>query len=78
MARKATVDRTSVTIPRARRGEEENLFVAINGVNYIIPKGKSVDVPDFVAAEIARAQAAEERMHQAREQMLEDARRTTL
>lgn len=76
--KKATVEkgeRTKVTIPRAHYGEEENLFVGINGVNYIVPKGKSVDVPDFVADEIERAQAAEERMHQAREQMLEEANR---
>lgn len=71
--KKATIEtneRVSVTIPRARYGEEENLFVAVNGVNYIVPKGKTVDVPDFVAAEIARAQAAEDKMYAEKERML--------
>lgn len=78
MAKKNSLDikeRVSVTLPRARYGEEENLFVAINGVNYIVPKGKAVDVPDFVAEEIRRAQEAEERMHEEKERMLEQARK---
>lgn len=50
-----------ITLPRARKGEAETLFVSINGVNYLVPKGKTVDVPAAVAAEIRRAQAAEDR-----------------
>lgn len=59
----AVVDRVSVTIPRARNGEEPQLFVGINGVNTLIPKGQTVEVPPEVAFEIQRAQAAEALMY---------------
>lgn len=49
-----------VLVPRRSLKEEPNLFVAINGVSYLIPKGKEVEVPCFVAEEIRRSQAAEE------------------
>ena len=66
MATKAVIENTgrvSVTIPRARNGEDPNLFVGINGVNYIIPKGMMSEVPEAVAREIERAQAAEAQMY---------------
>lgn len=49
-----------VLVPRRSLKEEPTLFVAINGVSYLIPKGKEVEVPCFVAEEIRRSQAAEE------------------
>ena len=52
-----------VTIPRARAHEDPNFFVAINGKNYLIPKGTTVDVPEAVAEEIWRAEAAEARFY---------------
>ena len=68
MATKKKVDdipegKVRVTIPRARAHEDPNFFVAINGKNYLIPKGSSVDVPPEVAAEIWRAEAAEARFY---------------
>ena len=65
-----TTERVSVTLPRAREGEDKTFFVSVNGVNYLIPKGRTSDVPDFVAEEIARAQEAEERMYNAKESLL--------
>lgn len=47
------------------------MFVGINGVNYIIPKGKPVEVPDFVAEEIERSQGAERRMFERQEELQE-------
>ena len=57
--------RVELTLPRARRGEAEDLFVGFNGVNYLIPKGRAVEVPAAVAEEVARARAAEEFRHDA-------------
>ena len=50
----------TVKIQRSSDREDPNFFVAVNGVNYLIPKGKSVEVPDYVAAEIERSQQAKE------------------
>jgi len=53
-------EKEKITLPRARKGEADSLFVGINGVNYIVPKGKAVEVPKAVAEEIRRSQAAED------------------
>ena len=71
MAKKVIKDgRVSVTLPRARSGEPEDLFVGINGVSYQIPKGKEVMVPQVVADEIERSTKAEDRMYEDKEQRL--------
>lgn len=62
-AKNTEPERVTVTIPRARKGEDPNLFVGINGVNYILPKGQASEVPPEVAYEIDRAQAAEVYMY---------------
>ena len=62
--------KVSVTVPRARRGEPEDLFVSVNGVGYQIPKGKEVMVPQVVADEIERSTKAEDRMYEDKEQRL--------
>ncbi len=54
------MSKVKITLPKARGNEPKELFVGINGVSYLIPKGKPVEVPDFVAEEIRRAQAAED------------------
>ena len=52
-------NREEIFIPRALDGEERSLFVSVNGVNYLLPKGKTSLVPGEVAAEIRRAWAAQ-------------------
>lgn len=67
--------KVKITLPRARGSEPKELFVGVNGVNYLIPKGKTVEVPDYVAEEIKRAQAAEDFEDNEKERMLEDAQK---
>ena len=50
--------RVEVFIPRGADREDPNLFVGINGLNYLLPKGRRSSVPPEVAAEIARAERA--------------------
>ena len=71
-ATEAAPQRVKVTIPRARKGEDPNFFVGINGVNYIMPKGETVEVPPEVAYEIERAQAAEDYMYDQSDAMKSD------
>lgn len=59
----AASERVKVSIPRARKGEDPNYFVGVNGVNYLIPKGETVEVPPEVAYEIERAKSAEDYMY---------------
>lgn len=64
-------DRVEVFVPKGYANDEPNLFVSINGVNYLLPKGKKSLVPAHVAAEIERSKRAQERQDEKMEQMLE-------
>lgn len=48
----------TVFIPRGGEREDPNMFVCINGVNYLLPKGKLSKVPVAVADELYRARCA--------------------
>ena len=50
--------RVEVFIPRGADREDPNYFVGINGVNYLLPRGKKSMVPAAVAEEIARSDKA--------------------
>ena len=56
--------RVEVLIPRGADREDPNLFVGINGVNYLLPRGKKSMVPQAVAAEIARGELACEHFYE--------------
>ena len=51
-------DRVEVFIPKGYAVEDPNVFVSINGVAYLLPRGKRVMVPAAVAAELDRADRA--------------------
>ena len=55
--------RIEVFIPRGSDREDPNLFVGINGVNYLLPRGKKSRVPEAVAAEIKRSELAAARFY---------------
>lgn len=52
-------ERVELFIPRDPSDENQNLFIGINGVNYILPKGQTSKVPKFVADEYYRSKEAE-------------------
>lgn len=56
---KIAEERVDLFIPRDPSDENQNLFIGINGVNYILPKGQTSNVPKFVAEEYYRSKAAE-------------------
>lgn len=62
-----TTDMVEISIPRGSDRGDPNLFVAVNGVNYILPRGKKSTVPTFVADEIKRSWEAEERFYESKD-----------
>ena len=52
-------ERVELFIPRDPSDENQNLFIGINGVNYILPKGQTSKVPKFVADDYYRSKEAE-------------------
>lgn len=66
-------DRVEVYIPRGTANDEPNLFVSVNGVGYLLPKGKKSMVPPFVKAEIERSFRAQDKMDERVDALLEAA-----
>ena len=64
-------DLVELSVPRGYANDEPNLFISVNGVNYLLPKGKKSKVPAFVAEEFYRSQKAQEQLDQHIDQMLE-------
>lgn len=68
---KTAEERVEVYIERGYANDDPNFFVSVNGVNYILPRGKKSMVPAHVAAEIERAKRAKEKLDQTMDQLLE-------
>lgn len=56
-----------IFIPRNAASKDPNFFVGVNGVSYLLPRGKKSLVPAAAADEIRRAQKAEDAMFEAQE-----------
>ena len=64
-AKKAKSELVEVFIPRSSNANDDpNMFVSVNGVNYLLPRGKKSKVPAFVAEEIERSKKAQETLDQ--------------
>jgi hypothetical protein len=63
--------RVEIFVPKGYANDDPNFFISVNGVNYLLPRGKKSMVPDFVAEEFYRSQRAQERLDENIEQMLE-------
>ena len=68
-----TEKRVPLYIPRGASNEEATLLISVNGVNYLLPKGKESMVPPHIAAEYHRAEKAKERLDRSRDRLLRTA-----
>lgn len=64
-------EREEIMIPRGIANDDPNLFVSVNGVNYLLPRGKRSNVPKFVADEIRRSWKAAEKQDENMDALLE-------
>ena len=55
-------NRVELSVPKGYANDDPNLFISVNGVNYLLPRGKKSSVPECVATEFYRAQAAQENL----------------
>ena len=58
-------------VPKGYANDEPNHVIGINGVNYVLPRGKTSLVPKHVADEFHRSQKAQQAMDQRVDEMLE-------
>lgn len=64
-------ERVEIFVPKGYANDEPNLMIAVNGVNYLLPKGKTSKVPKHIAEEFYRAQKAQEALDKRVDEMLE-------
>ena len=70
-AEESAQKRVEVFVPRGYANDEPNLLISVNGVNYLLPKGKTSKVPKFIADEFYRSQKAQEALDNRKDKMLE-------
>ena len=64
-------ERVDLYVPKGYANDEPNQLISVNGVNYLLPKGKTSKVPKFVADEFHRARKAQEALDKRMDEMLE-------
>lgn len=62
--------RVEVFVPKGFAGEEPNLMVGLNGVNYLLPRGKTSLVPQCVADEVERSRSAQTALDRKMDELL--------
>jgi hypothetical protein len=67
-------EREEIFIPKGYANDDPNLFVSVNGKNYILPKGKTSNVPAHVVQEIRLSLKAQEIQDNNSEKLLEKAK----
>lgn len=67
------VKKVDLFIPRGFSVDEPNVIISVNGKNYVLPKGKTSKVPDFVKYEYERSIRAKEAMDVRAAEMAEKA-----
>ena len=66
--------RVDLFVPKGYANDEPNLFIAVNGEGFLIPKGKTTKVPPMVKEEYERSVRAQQKMDEHIDQMLEAAK----
>ena len=64
-------ERVEIFVPKGYANDEPNLLIAVNGVSYLLPKGKTSKVPKHIAEEFYRSQKAQEALDKRVDEMLE-------
>lgn len=62
-------ERVELYIPRGSQNDDPNYFVGVNGVSYLLPRGKTSMVPKAVYDEVMRSRRAEEALFRKMDEM---------
>ena len=63
-------ERVALFLEKGYANDEPNLLIAVNGVNYVLPRGKTSKVPKHVAAEYYRSRKAQQALDEQVDKML--------
>lgn len=65
--------RVDLFVEKGYANDEPNQLICVNGVNYLLPKGKTSNVPKFVADEYYRSRKAQQHLDETVDKMLAEA-----
>ena len=63
-------ERVDLFVEKGYANDEPNHLVAVNGVNYLLPRGKTSNVPKYVADEYYRSRKAQQALDETVDKML--------
>ena len=66
-------DLVEIFVPKGYANDEPNFHIGVNGVNYLLPRGKTSKVPKHIAEEFYRSQKAQEALDKHVDEMLAEA-----
>lgn len=69
-------ERVDLFIPKGLANDEPNVFISVNGKNFILPRGKTSSVPTCVKYEYERSIKAQEALDATMERLLDQAKQT--
>ena len=73
MSKENQDQRVDLFVEKGYANDEPNLLIAVNGVNYVLPKGKTSKVPKHVAEEYYRSRKAQQVLDEKVDTMLAEA-----
>ena len=65
-----TEARVALFVEKGYAGDEQNLMIGVNGVTYLLPKGKTSQVPRHIAEEYHRARRAQQTLDEQVDRLL--------
>ena len=71
------VERVDVFVPKGLANDDPNLYVSVNGENFLLPKGQVSNVPVYVKASIERSYGAQAFQEKRSNALLEKTKRPT-
>lgn len=75
MATTNEAKKVDLYVPRGVSNDDPNLFISVNGVNYILPRGKTSKVPPHVYEEYMRSVKAQERLDATKDRLADAGKR---
>lgn len=66
-------ERVDLYVEKGYANDEPNQVICVNGVLYVLPKGKTSNVPKFVADEYNRSRKAQQRLDETVDKLLAEA-----
>lgn len=70
-------DRVEVFVPKGLSNDDPNLYVSVNGENFLLPRGKTSLVPTHIKEAIERSYGAQAIMEEHSQSLIEKTKRPT-